>query len=106
MTPFITEEFSWFFIQQLLEWLLIVTACYVGVRLVRAYERRSLPRSSGKALKRRVRELEQRTEELGARVQQLLEADRFASALQLKRGATEREWKRDRSEPPADDRLT
>jgi hypothetical protein len=109
MTPFITEEFSWYFVQQLLEWLLIVTACYCGVRLVRAYELRSRPRSKGQGskqnhLKRRVRELEKLTEELGAQVQQLHEADRFASALMLKEGAADRVWNVERSERRAEER--
>lgn len=106
MTPFIIEEFSWFFIQQLLQWVLIATACYVSVRLVRAYEKRSQPRSSQHALQRRVRELEHQTEELEVQVQQLLEADRFASALLLKRPATDREWKTVRVEKRADERIS
>jgi flagellar biosynthesis/type III secretory pathway M-ring protein FliF/YscJ len=105
MTMFIQEDFGWYFLQQLLEWVLIVTAFYFGARLVRAYEIRSQPRTSQQALHRRVRELEEQAEELGAQVRQLLEADRFASALLLRRGGADREWKAERVERRADERI-
>ena len=78
--------FQWFFVNQVLEWLLVLTACYCGTRLVRAYEHRARRRlrADRPALQRRVRELERETEEQRVRLQQLLEAERFTSALLLK----------------------
>lgn len=63
----------------LLQWLMTLTACYFGVWLLRENERRSQPRRSERALSRRVRELEREAEMLGAQLQRILDAERFAT---------------------------
>ena len=80
----------WYLLGAVLDWLKVFTATYLGFRLVRAFERRPRMGSSRHALQRRVDELEQVTASLEAQMQQVLEADRFASALLLKPSAGER----------------
>ena len=77
---------SWFLLGALLEWVKVLAATHIGFRFVRAYAMRSRDHHTQRALQRRVRELEQLTESLGARQQQVLEAERFAVALLLRRG--------------------
>jgi|RhiMethySRZTD1v2_1073278.scaffolds.fasta_scaffold3528771_1 hypothetical protein len=74
-------------LDSLLEWVKLLAATHIGFRFARAYARRSHDENTQRALERRVRELEQLTESLGAHVQQVLDAERFAVALMLERGA-------------------
>ena len=78
---------SWILYESLLEWVKLLAATHIGFRFVRAYARRSHDEHTQRTLERRVRELEQLTESLGAHVQQVLDAERFAVALMLERGA-------------------
>jgi len=78
---------SWMLLEALLEWVTLLAATHIGFRFVRAYARRAHDEHSQRTLECRVRELEQLTESQGAHLQQLLEAERFAVALMLRRGA-------------------
>jgi hypothetical protein len=78
---------SWFLLRELLEWVKVLAATHIGFRLVRAYANRSRHEYTQRTLEQRVRELEQLTESQGAHLQQVLEAERFAVALMLRRGA-------------------
>jgi len=93
---------SWYLLESLIEWVKLLAATHIGFRFVRAYARRSNDERTQRALEHRVRELEQLTETLGARVQQVLDAERFAVALMLERGtgpAREAEPAKPRSKP-------
>ena len=83
MSIYYDGESSWVMLNVLLEWVKVLAASHIGFRLVSAYERRRRLRVSRDALQLRVRELEQVTEELRGQLQQVLEAERFAVALQL-----------------------
>ena len=74
-------------LDSLLEWVKLLAATHIGFRFVRAYAARARDERTERTLERRVRELEQLTESLGAHVQQVLDAERFAVALMLERGA-------------------
>ena len=87
MTVFHEDIYSWFLLRELLEWVKVLAATHIGFRLVHAYASRSRHDYARRTLERRVRELEQLTESLGARQQQVLEAEQFAVALMLRRGA-------------------
>ena len=65
-------------------------ATFLGFWLMRTYETRGRARSGRQVLQRRVEELEQVTAALEAQMQQVLDADRFASALLLKPSGGER----------------
>lgn len=78
---------TWILMESLVEWVKLLAATHIGYRFVRAYASRSHDESSHRALQRRVHELEQLTESLGSNVQQVLEAERFATTLMLRRGA-------------------
>jgi hypothetical protein len=106
MARVISGEFSWFFVEQLLDWVLIVTACYTGAWLVRVHERRSRPRSTELALRRRVRELERTAEEMDGQLQRLLDADHFASALRLRSLSTQEERKIERRDDRGIERIS
>ena len=84
MSEFFEDYSYWPLLSALLDWLRVLAATYIGVRAVRAYEGRTRRRSSRRVLQRRVKELEQVTGALEAQMQQVLEADRFASALLLR----------------------
>ena len=101
---YIDPSFQWFFIGEVLKWLLMLSACFFGARLVRASERkRARLRPGRSALQRRVRELERQTEETGARLQQLVEAERFASALRLRPAVDTSGWQTGTADrPPVD----
>jgi hypothetical protein len=77
----------WMLLEALLEWVKVLAATHIGFRFVRAYARRSTSGHIQRTLEHRVRELEQLTESQGAHLQQVLEAERFAVALMLRRGA-------------------
>jgi hypothetical protein len=76
-------ESTWFLLNTLLDWVKVLAATHIGFRLVRAYDRRARLRSGQRALRGRVRELEQTTEELRGQLEEVLETERFATALQL-----------------------
>jgi hypothetical protein len=78
---------SWYLLEPLFEWVKLLAVTHIGFRFVRAYAARSRDERTERTLERRVRELEQLTESLGAHVQQVLDAERFAVALMLERGA-------------------
>ena len=84
MSVFFEDESYWPLLVVLLDWFKVLAAAYIGVRALRAYESRTSHRESRRVLKRRVDELEQVTSALEAQMQQVLEADRFASALLLR----------------------
>jgi uncharacterized protein (DUF58 family) len=86
MLPIFDDTSYWYLLAALLDWLKIFTATYLGFWLVRNYETRARVRSSRQVLQRRVEELEQVTAALEVQMQQVVEADRFASALLLKPG--------------------
>jgi hypothetical protein len=90
---YIETGFQWFFIGELLQWISMLTACFCGTRLVRTYEKRALLRPNRRALlRRRMRQLERQSRDVDARLQQLVEAERFAAALRLKPAASEMAW--------------
>lgn len=76
---------SLFLLDRLLEWVKLLAATHIGFRFVRAYASRSRQDWTEHALQRRVHELEQETEALTSHLQQVLEAERFAVALLLRR---------------------
>ena len=76
---------SLFLLDRLLEWVKLLVATHLGFRFVRAYAHRPRQDSTEHALQRRVHELEQETEALTSHLQQVLEAERFAVALLLRR---------------------
>jgi hypothetical protein len=78
---------SWMLLESLLEWVKLLAATHIGFRFVRAYASRSHYEQTQRTLERRVRELEQLAESQGAHVQQVLDAERFAVALMLRRGS-------------------
>ena len=78
---------SWILLEALLEWVKLLAATHIGFRFVHAYASRSRHDHAQRTLERRVRELEQLTESQGAHLQQMLEAEQFAVALMLQRGA-------------------
>ena len=80
-------DVNWFLLQTLLEWVKLLAATHIGFRFVRAYANRAHDEHSQRTLECRVRELEQLTESQGAHLQQVLEAERFAVALMLRRDA-------------------
>ena len=95
---------SWYLLESLIEWVKLLAVTHIGFRFVRAYAARSQHEHGQRALEleHRVRELEQLTESLGAQVQQVLDAERFAVALMLERGtgpAREAEPAKPRSKP-------
>jgi hypothetical protein len=77
---------SWYLLESLIEWVKLLAVTHIGFRFVRAYAARSQHEHTQRTLEHRVRELEQLTETLGAHVQQVLDAERFAVALMLERG--------------------
>jgi hypothetical protein len=77
----------WMLLEALLEWVKVLAATHIGFRLVHAYASRSRHDHVQRTLEQRVRELEQLTESQGAHLQQVLEAEQFAVALMLRRGA-------------------
>ena len=77
----------WMLMESLIEWVKLLAATHIGYRFVRAYASRPHDESTHRALQRRVHELEQVTESLGSGMQQVLEAERFATTLMLRRGA-------------------
>ena len=83
MCIFYESESTWFLLNTLLDWVKVLAVSHIGFRFVRAYERRTRLPESQHALQARVTELEQLTEELRAQLQEVLEAERFAVALQL-----------------------
>ena len=89
---YVDTGFPWLFIGELLQWLLTLTACFCGTRLVLAYEKRVRPRPNRRALRRRMRQLDRQSREIDARLQQLVEAERFAYALRLRPAASEPGW--------------
>jgi hypothetical protein len=82
MSIYFETESTWFLLNTLLDWVKVLAATHIGFRLVRAYDRRARVRSGQWALRSRVRELEQATEELRGHLEELREAERFATALQ------------------------
>ena len=93
---------AWYLLDPLFEWVKLLAATHIGFRFVRAYAARARDERTERTLERRVRELEQLTESLGAQVQQVLDAERFAVALMLERGtgpAREAEPAKPRSKP-------
>ncbi len=97
MLDIIDETSYWYLLAALLDWLKIFTATCFGFWLVRAYGTRARVRPSRQVLQRRVDELEQVTASLEAQMQQVLDADRFASALLLKSSGAERKQRVDES---------
>jgi hypothetical protein len=87
MTVFHEYVSNWFLLEALREWVTVLAATHIGFRFVRAYANRSRHEYTQRTLEQRVRELEQLTESQGAHLQQVLEAERFAVALMLQRGA-------------------
>lgn len=81
----IHEVADWYLLGTLLEWVKVLAATHIGFRFVRAYAKRTQDERTQLTLQRRVRELEQLTESLGAHLQQAVEAERFATALMLRR---------------------
>ena len=90
LPPSIDDTSYWYLLAALLDWLKIFTATFLGFWLMRTYETRTRVRSGRQVLQRRVEELEQVTTALEAQMQQVLDADRFASALLLKPSGGER----------------
>jgi hypothetical protein len=74
-------EATWFLLNTLLDWVKVLAATHIGFRLVGAYAGRVRLGSGQRALQGRVRELEQATEELRGQLEEVLEAERFATAL-------------------------
>lgn len=93
MTIDIVPEYasSWYLLDPLREWVKLLVVTHIGFRLVRTYASRSHAEPTQHELERRVRELEQLTESLGAHVQQVLDAERFAVALMLERAVPTRD---------------
>ena len=78
-------DFDWYLLPMLLEWVKVLAATHIGFRFVRAYAERSRDQHAQRVLQQRVRELEQLTESLGSHLQEVVEAERFATALMLRR---------------------
>jgi hypothetical protein len=84
-------ELDWYTLGAVLEWGKVLAAGYLGLRVVRSYERRAgdgraarpVPADERRrrALRRRVRELETTVQLLEAQSRQSLEAHRFTTAL-------------------------
>ena len=83
MSMYFETESTWFLLNTLLDWVKVLAATHIGFRVIRAYDRRASVRSGERALRCRVRELEQATAELRAHLEEVLEAERFSTALQL-----------------------
>lgn len=67
-------------------WLLLLGGFfYIGLRLVKALERRSLPRGETQVLEARVRALEETIGELSSTVDRMSEAQEFTTRLLTKR---------------------
>jgi hypothetical protein len=86
MLPIPEDVPSWMMLEFLLECVMVLAAAHIGFGFVRAYAARSQHEHGQRALEQRVRELEQLTESLGAQVQHVIDAERFAVALMLRSG--------------------
>ena len=80
------RDYDGFLLQQLLQWAQLLVVAHIGLRMVRAFERRQLRRRSAAIARRRRRHrLAQRVLRLESRLRQSRDAEFFARALLSRR---------------------